>query len=386
MGNILNEYLSSGDKATCYSCSQCVDVCPTSSLQMEKDERGFFYPVLNKDSCINCRMCRESCMYHHKNEKRTYKLYAVQNTSVEVLEKCQSGGLFDAVSDVILDMKGAVYGCIIDKDLTVKHIRATTIENRNKMRMSKYTTSFISKELLSDIRKDILSEKAVLFTGTPCQCAWIQSFFGERGNLYTMDFICHGTPSQNLFQDYIRFFEDKNHIKIERTIFRIPLWKSKGLHTMMLIDTEGKRYLNSDYSALFYSHLGHRESCFKCIFADKERQTDITMGGFLDIELFKNPGNKYDMSMCIINSKKGEKIWESVKKRIFYQQVSYSHRFRQQPCLYNPITKPEGYDNFWRTYLTYGIEKAMKEYVHDEIYKKYHMVSPGGGNEGIRFR
>lgn len=50
----------------------------------------------------------------------------------------------------------------------------------------------------------------VLFSGTPCQVAGLKSYLGkEYDGLLTVDIICHGVPSEKIFQSYLQFMEGK---------------------------------------------------------------------------------------------------------------------------------------------------------------------------------
>lgn len=373
-----NNYLLTGNKETCYGCGACEKVCPVGAIEMKPDEKGFFYPALDKAKCIQCGKCRNICIYHMPCQDREHTLYALQNKSHDVLECCQSGGAFDAFSEKVLDNGGKVYGSVILDDLSVCHIAADSKSVRNRMRGSKYTKSNITRDCILNLETDLKLGKDVLFTGTPCQCAMVNALFGHFQNLITMEFICHGTPSQILWKDYITWFENKMSLTVDSVFFRIQMWKSKGLHTTLLTDTAGKDYFNSDFSALFYSHLGHRECCFDCKYANKNRQADITIGGFLDTGYYKAFNNGYSVSMCIINTDKGKKAFEAIQDSVQIEEVAYDKEFKQQPCLYAPIAKPKEYESFWDSYEHGQFEKVM-QYVPKELYQKYHLVVPGGG-------
>ena len=51
------------------------------------------------------------------------------------------------------------------------------------------------KQLLKKINK-------VLFTGTPCQIGGLKSYLGKDFNLTCQDIVCHGVPSQYVWQHY----------------------------------------------------------------------------------------------------------------------------------------------------------------------------------------
>lgn len=143
-------------------------------------------------------------------------------------------------------------------------------------------------------------------------------------------------------------------------------WNSESLFM-----ADGKECVSNEYAALFFSHLAHRSACFSCQFAQEERYSDITIGGFLDKQLIGFEG-KYDVSMCFVNTKKGEEIFERIKKDIHYNECERTY-FKNQPCLYHPVECPKEREAYWSGYLTYGFESAQKEYVTDEIKRKYHL-------------
>ena len=130
-------------------------------------------------------------------------VFAVKHKDENVRMKSRSGGIFTALSDCILDNGGVVYGASIDADFAVKHIRATTKEERNKLRGSKYAQSSMG-EVFYEVKNDLLNDIQVLFTGTSCQIAGLKSFLGkEYKKLICVDIICHGVPSQNVLSEYI---------------------------------------------------------------------------------------------------------------------------------------------------------------------------------------
>ena len=50
-------------KARCKGCELCIEFCPTSVLARSKDfnAKGYHYPVVINDDCINCRLCVTVC-------------------------------------------------------------------------------------------------------------------------------------------------------------------------------------------------------------------------------------------------------------------------------------------------------------------------------------
>lgn len=72
------------------------------------------------------------------------------------------------------------------------------------------------------VRKDLREGRFVLFVGTPCQCQALNNFLGKErtDKLLLVDFICHGVPSQELFDKSIAHYESHEKCKIVKFSFR----------------------------------------------------------------------------------------------------------------------------------------------------------------------
>ena len=141
------------------------------------------------------------------------KVYAVQHKNEEVRAASRSGGIFTAISDYILDQRGVVYGCVLVNNFKAStHARADGKDDRNRMRGSKYIQSRMN-DTYKNVRKDLLDERRVLFTGTSCQVAGLKSFLGrEHFNLLCIDIVCHGVPSPAVWEKYLEW-QEKNTCK-----------------------------------------------------------------------------------------------------------------------------------------------------------------------------
>lgn len=370
-----NRYLETGDLASCYGCMICEVKCPVNAICFKKNEHGFLYPKVDNDKCIECGICRDVCPMQVDKLNNASIIYQVAHKNVDVLLRSQCGGAFTAISDYVLNTRGVVYGVILDEtDLVVKHIRADRSVDRDKMRGSKYVQSLITKELIFQIEKDLVDGKVVLFSGTPCQCAMVQKNYGQYDNLIVCDFICHGVPSPDLWKRYLQHISEKYGMKIAKAVFRNKRCRRVGNHTESFYSESGEEYLENDYAALFYSHLAHRNSCFECQFASLNRYSDITIGGFLEPSDFKA---EYDSSMLLANTVKGEKIFDMIRSNLYYE-ISTQIFYKNQPCLYHPIDKPDRYEEFWRDWDG-AFERVIEKYATDSIKDKYHIriLDPG---------
>lgn len=363
------KYLENNREQDCYGCGICEWVCPTQAIKMQEDHRGFVYPVVSNTECIQCGKCHKACPVEMEKLGTKGTIYQLAHKSREVCLASQSGGAFTALSDVILQRKGVVYGAAFAKDFTVVHKRAETKEQRSAMHGSKYVQSRITKKILKQLEKDIRDERDILFTGTPCQCAMIAKNYGGYDKIIICDFICHGVPSPYVWKENLSYMEKKYHMEIRKAVFRNKRCRGKGNNTESYYSWDGNEIFSNEYSALYYSHLAHRKSCFSCQFAKQERYADITIGGFLEPSDFKA---EYDSSMVIVNSEKGRWMFEQIADAVRWQE-SRLEFYKNQPCLYHAIPYPENYDVFWKCFQEEGIEEVVEKFATDDIKHRFHL-------------
>lgn len=284
------------DKESCCGCYACVNVCTKSAIRMEEDENGFIYPKIDETKCILCGACERVCAYKGDVEMSyPIKGYAAVNKNKKQTSKSASGGLFAALATSIINQGGVVFGAAYDYQknrVIVKHIAVKSIEELYRLQGSKYVQSDMG-DIYLQVKHVLNSGVKVLFSGTPCQVGALKKFLRkEYENLYTIDIICHGIPSQKIFNDYIHCLESKNNITIKNFSFRD---KSKAWQDYYLL-YDGKlgnerKYKNKEiwwkHSSYFYYFIKcyiYRINCYSCKYACEKRIGDITLGDYWGIE------------------------------------------------------------------------------------------------------
>ncbi len=354
--------VSEFSKDKCCGCGACSEICGRGAIAMKPDDKGFLYPIIDKGLCVGCGLCDKICAMNntHQSSKTVKNSFALQHFDKNVLYGSSSGGAFTAVSDKILNNDGLAFGSVFDKNtLDVKHICADNTVLRDRMRGSKYVQSSTTG-VFSEIKKQLNSGREVLFTGTPCQCAELIHFLGEKpNNLFIIDLLCHGAPSPKVLKKHIELFEKKYNKKTVDFSYRSKKYGYNHTLSISFSDGTEKSSVNLKRLLKLYT-LNMRESCYACPYASKHRYGDITIGDLWETGKIANIHNCLGTSLVFTNTEKGEIMLEGLKDccNIFPVDVSKLYI----GAMNNPVKKSNRVDLFWQDFDKYGYEYALNKY------------------------
>lgn len=357
-------------KSECCGCTACFSVCPKKAISMLQDERGFLYPVIDKDKCIDCGKCRKVCAFVKKHsEDKLPVAYAAKHLDHAVQRNSRSGGVFTALTDNILSSGGVIYGVAQDKDYVVRHHRATDCAGRDQFRKSKYVQSELGEAFLM-VKDDLAAGRKVLFSGTGCQCAGLKSFLtlskADCSDLLLCDVICHGVPSPKFYQSYLKYLENKRGKKLAFFEFRDKQKYDWGTCVEHYGFSDGHECYSEYYANLFGDGLILRESCFSCPYSSIQRETDITLGDFWGVEeLFPPKYYKDGCSLILVNTKKGAAMLEACKQALELSPVPLENVM--QPRLRSSAEKPGLYEIFWEEYASYDFSDILRKYGRNSL-------------------
>lgn len=357
------------EKDLCYGCRACSNVCPVNAITFKNDDYGFSYPSVSEDICINCGKCSSTCKKINEIiPSLPRKAFAATNRDEKILKKSASGGVFSALADFVLKEGGAVCGCIYDKDLYPIHICTENFDDAVLMRKSKYAQSNIGL-VYREINRKLKNGQTVLFTGTPCQVAALYSTLDKNySNLITMDLVCHGVPSEMMFQGFIKYLEKKYKTKIKSFDFRSKKYGWQR-YTMEFTSENGRKKnigkFNEFYHKAFISGNIMRPNCFSCKFADKNRISDITVGDFWGHEkLTLECDIKNGVSLCTLNSEKALSLLSILENKLFLEEIDYQIAVDGNTCLRNPTVKGNQWNRYMEALKNDDIETIAKNYIH----------------------
>lgn len=345
-----------------------MSVCPQEAIEMRSDERGFLYPQIDSQKCIDCGECREVCSFNSDYDKSSLisspQVYAVKHKDEAIRMKSRSGAVFMACADYIInEKKGVVYGCGFIDNLEVAHRRIDSQESLHELQGSKYVQSDML-DCFEKVAEELAEGRYVVFSGTPCQVAGIKGYIDSQNQasdkLFTFDLICHGVPSPKVYRDYRSFMEKAHNKKIKAFDFRDKAY-GWSTHIESLTFEDGQKISQKYYTELFYMYTAIRPSCAKCPFTNTKRAADITLGDFWKVgEVIADFDDDKGVSSILVNTNKGIELFENVKEKLEFNELELGDAM--QPRLKEPVVLSAQTEKFWRDYEKNGFEYIIKGY------------------------
>lgn len=352
-------------KEKCTGCFGCYNICPKNAIEMIEDDNGFIYPKINQEKCINCKLCEKVCPSINLVEKKyPVDCYAMFVNDENKRRESTSGGAASVFYEYILKNNGIVYGATVNNNFNINFIRIDNIKDLYKVKGSKYVHCYIN-DIFKNVKKDLCDGLKVLFIGTPCQIAGLKRFLLKNyDNLYTIDIICHGVPSQRYLKDEI------NDLNIDKLTFR-----EKNGFVLKAYYKEKLKYKSessdSQYYSMFLKGLNYRENCYTCIYAEPNRVSDMTIGDFWglgqDSKLFDSENN--GVSVLLPITQKGLELIEACKINMILEKRDVLEAIRGNSQLNSPVLKPSKYEKFKQNYIKYGFKLAYKKSYKSEYIK-----------------
>ena len=366
------------NKKDCTGCGLCAARCPKQCIEMKPGFLGHLYPEINQDKCIDCKLCQKGCPSLQDIESSyPKKAFAAWSKDDEDYVTSTSGGAASVLSQYVISKGGVVYGCSVLPNIQIAHIRVDNLEALHLLKGSKYVQSQI-KGIIPQLRKDVKDGLPVLFIGTPCQVAAIKQLYKTiPDNLYLVDIICHGTPSNKFLKDYIQMDLKIDAARVTNVKFRLPdafslcvfekdklLYKSNNLWT--------HRYEDLYYNT-FIDGFTYRDSCFSCNYAIPERISDITIGDFWglgnEVSDKEIPEHKNGISCVLPITEKGMQLVEAIRHYLNIYERPVSEAINGNDQLRHPKSKDWRISMFQKIKNLTGLKAAYYIMVADKITK-----------------
>ena len=327
----------------CTGCMACVNACPSDAIKIKNGSLfGHLYPFINQEKCTTCNKCTKICpALNDQDFNKIQKCYAAYSYNNIANKMSSSGGIAYELSKYILENKGLVFGAAFTNNCKIEHIMIDSLKDLEKLSGSKYAQSNASK-CYKQI-KHTLSNKKVLFIGTPCQVAGILNYIPAKlqKNLITIDLFCHGVPSNSLLNDIVADYHDIKNTKNVR--FRDN--RNHDKYTMSIVTNNNNKINLSDndnfYIKCFLKAFDLRESCYYCKYSQSKRMGDISLGDFWGLaeDSKIKQKRKSGISAVLLNTKKGIDLFTNILEFIKYEERNIIECINGNECLQRPKKK-----------------------------------------------
>lgn len=336
----------------CCGCGSCAAACPRSAIAMTEDGRGFVFPLINAEACVGCGACVRACGLRARIGGETEgPWYAAAGR--EGVAASASGGAFATIARAVIADGGCAFGAAYEPfegGLHVRHRMAEDEDGLAGLLNSKYVQSDAGR-CFSEVKSQLMSGRQVLFCGTPCQVAGLKGFLGRNWpNLLTADLVCHGVPSEKLFNGCVREMAGKYGADVIDFRFRCKR-EGWGHSLLLLLLRDGREVtIPADESAYYTMFLGLktlRDSCYACPYAGSYRAGDLTLGDFWGVER-----NRPDLlaegeldlrrgvSCLLVNTVRGGEAMGRYGYRFYLREASFDDIAKGNDQLRHPSALP----------------------------------------------
>lgn len=363
----------------CAGCMACVDICPKGAIKI-KDSLSAYNAEIDENKCIGCNACHKVCQANHPAKaKAPIDWHQGWTENAETRKECSSGGAATAISKGFLENGGIVCGCTFNEGKFIFEF-AENEDELKKFIGSKYVKSDpmgIYKEIKSRLKR----EEKVLFIGLPCQVAALKNYVSTdlSDKLYTIDLICHGTPSPKVLDIFLKQYgltlsslkDIKFRVKAKFQIYG----DYKGIITKGVSDR---------YSIAFLNALTYTENCYRCPYAKTERVSDVTLGDSWGSELAMDE-QKNGISLILNQTEKGNELLKMANLHL--EAVDIKKAIASNHQLEYPSFKPKGREKFFdglkdRNFNSLVFRQLPKQCLRQDVKKvliKLHIIDGGGG-------
>ena len=353
----------------CTGCTACAAVCPVHAIEMKADHEGFLRPVVG-ESCILCRKCEATCPMLHPPVPGPAPAcaHAVWNSDEDERVKSSSGGFFSLLAHHVLEQGGAVFGTVLDEDMTARHVCARTEEELAPMRGSKYVQSDLG-DSFHQVKELLDAGTPVLFSGVPCQVDGLKHFLGKTyENLLTCDLVCHGVPSPAVFRAWLDSLEADHGSKVTSVRFKD---KSHGWsHPWLTVTFASGEVYTEDFNRTPYGRgfgmqLFLRPACALCKYTSVSRPADFTLADYwgLDPKLELPVERDKGVSMVLVNSARGQVVYDALSARFGQTDRPLEEAVTGNPRLKSPLKANPKRGAFFAAFSTLPFPAVEKKFL-----------------------
>lgn len=340
----------------CVGCMACVEVCTKGAISIV-DSKKAYNANIDEEKCINCGACKCVCPNVNpvkKNNPISWKQgWAIDET---VRQMASSGGFATAISKAFTENGGYVVSAVFSDGRFIFSYtdRCDDVAKFSGSKYVKCNPTGIYKE----IKKLLLKGQRVLFIALPCQVAALKNYvsINLQDCLYTIDLICHGTPSPKLLEDFLSQYQTElGNIKAIEFRVKDHFQLKTGVKSFSTPGT------TDCYLIAFLNGLIYTDNCYVCSYATLQRCSDLTLGDSWGSSLPLKEQKK-GISLAVCMTEKGEELLHMAALHL--EEVNLANAIAHNHQLERPSEQPDRRDTFFLD-LNKGID------FNSLIYRRY---------------
>lgn len=368
-GNVSGEKMRTVCTAnSCTGCMACIGKCKKDAITI-KDSLSAYNAVIDEARCVKCGACERVCPNNHKVVRYEPISWQEGWATEGIRINSSSGGAASAIMKHFVEDGGYVAACLFKNGEFIFDI-TNKIEDVFNFAGSKYVKSN-PIGIYTKVVERLRDGDEVLFIGLPCQVAALKNYTAmmpveKTENLYTIDLICHGTPSPQILSTAL--CEKGIDIKSLKNI-RFRSKTNSGLALQYKIQeykTITPIGVQDMYTYAFLTSLDYTENCYSCNYATVDRVSDVTLGDSWGSDLPDNEQGK-GVSLLMCQTDKGINLVDNSGMQL--KEVDIKKAIEANHQLRHPSIAPEERKTFFDN-LDKGFHRAISKCAPKVYYKQ----------------
>ena len=313
------------NKYFCIGCGGCAFKCPKQCISMTVDNLGQFSPDIDRDACIECKLCEKICpLYNTENIDYGFNYNSIVRNYISCYMgfddafrvTSASGGFVTGVLNTLLSQNVIDYAVCLRNKKNENRFYQYEFINKSENLIHCSRSAYYPMEMSQMLRHIKENNGKYAIVVLPCQAKVIRSIQKKDPVLrqrivFLLGLVCGGMPGAAMVeylaesvgsnQSYIAqiTFREKNGVDLNRN-YGITLRNNEGA-------TFRSTFRNGAFGFSFLNKLFHYRGCNICddIFAE---YADAV---FMDAWIPEYNSEKMGRSICIIRNEELLKVVKS---------------------------------------------------------------------------